>query len=173
MDPHDTLATLAEVAAAFAGFSGVVAALGVRSLSEIRALDRFRFANLLVVSVGAALFAFLPIVLQQFPIGSSAVWASSSALLAVFAVALLLKRWRAGLQLGPMTRGPLNLWMVTCWIGALSAICLLQLANIFEWPGSRSGAAYVAGVFGLLLLSGLQFISLALPSQAPDSPRDP
>jgi hypothetical protein len=121
----------------------------------------------------AALLAFLPIVLEQFPIGSSAVWASSSAFLAVFAGALLFGRWRAGLRLGPLNRGPLNLWMVTCWIGVLSAVCLLQLANVIEWPWSRSGAAYVAGVFGLLLLSGLQFISLALPSHAKDATRGP
>lgn len=173
MQPEDVLTTLGEVAAAFAGFSGLVAALGVKSLAELPALHRFRFANLLVVSVGAALFAFLPVVLEQFPIGSSAVWASSSALLALFAGTLLFARWRAGLRLGPLNRGPLNLWMVTCWVGVLSAVCLLQLANIIERPSSRSGAAYVAGVFGLLLLSGLQFISLALPSHAEDATPEP
>jgi hypothetical protein len=167
VQPEDVLTTLGEVAAAFAGFSGVVAALGVKSLAELPAIHRFRFANLLVVSVGAALFAFLPVVLEQFPIGSSAVWTSSSAFLALFA------RWRAGLRLGTLNRGPLNLWMVTSWIGVLSAVFLLQLANAIEWPSSRSGAAYVAGVFGLLLLSGLQFISLALPSHAKDATREP
>jgi hypothetical protein len=171
--PEDALSTLGEVAAAFAGFSGVVSALGVKSLAELPALHRFRFANLLVVSVGATLFAFLPVVLDQFPIGASAVWASSSALLAAFAGILLFARWRAGLRLGSLTRGPGNLWMVTCWIGVLSAVCLLQLANVVEWPWSRSGAAYVAGVFGLLLVSGLQFISLALPSNAKGGTREP
>ena len=59
----------------------------------------------------------------------------------------------------------------TCWVGVLSGVCLLQLANVVEWPWSRSGAAYVAGVFGLLLVSGLQFISLALPGNAKDATR--
>ena len=172
MQPEDALTTLGEVAAAFAGFSGVVAALGVKSLADLPALHRFRFANLLVVSVGAALFAFLPIVLEQFPIGGSAVWASSSALLAVFAGTLLFTRWRAGLRLGSLTSGPANLWMATCWLGVLSVVCLLQLGNIVEWPWSRSGSAYVAGVFGLLLVSGLQFISLALPRNAKNGTRD-
>jgi hypothetical protein len=172
VQPEDVLTTLGEVAAAFAGFSGVVAALGVKSLAELPAHNRFRFANLLVVSVGAALFAFLPVVLEQFPIRSSGVWASSSALLALFAGTLLFARWRVALRLGPLNRGSLNLWMVTCWIGVLSAVCLLQLANVVEWPSLRSGAAYVAGVFGLLLLSGLQFISLALPRQAKDTKRE-
>jgi len=171
VQPEDVLTTLGEVAAAFAGFSGVVAALGAKSLSELPALHRFRFANLLVVSVAAALFAFVPVILEQFPIGASAMWASSSAFLAVFAGTLLFARWRAGLRLGSLTRGPINLWMATCWVGVLSGVCLLQLANVVEWPWSRSGAAYVAGVFGLLLVSGLQFISLALPGNAKDATR--
>jgi hypothetical protein len=173
VDAAETLTTLAEVAAAFAGFSGVVAALGVKSLSELPPLHRFRFANLLVVSVGAALFAFLPVVLQQFPIGSSAVWASSSGMLSIFAGTLLFARWRAGLRLGALGKGPLNLWMAICWIATLSAVCLLQLSGLLEWPWARGGSAYVAGVFGLLFLSGLQFISLALPSQAKDRAPEP
>lgn len=164
MQPEDALVTLGEVAAAFAGFSGVVAALGVTSLDALPAVLRFRFANLLVVSVGAALFAFVPVVLEQFHVGSGAVWSSSSLLLAGFAGSLLVARLRAGLRLGPLSEGPLNLWMVVCWLGGLSAVFLLQIANVIEWPWSRTGAPYVAGIFGLLLLSGLQFISLALPS---------
>ena len=169
MHPEDLLTSLGEVAAAFAGFSGVVAALGAKSLTELPALHRFRFANLLVVSVGAALFAFLPAVLEQLATGSSAVWALSSALLALFTGALLFTRWRAGLRL---TKGSLNLWMATSWVGVLSAVSLLQLATLIGWPSARSGAAYVAGVFGLLLLSGLQFISLALPNHAKNSTRE-
>jgi hypothetical protein len=169
MNPNDTLSALAEVAAAFAGFSGVVAALGVNSLSELSALHRFRFANLLVVSVGAALFAFLPVVLAQFPLSAGAVWISSSALLAVFSLALLIVRWRAGRRLGPILGGPLNLWMALCWIGALSAVASFQLVNLLQGSGPPGGSLYVAGVFGLLLLSGLQFISLALPARAEDS----
>lgn len=169
MQPNDALVTLGEVAAAFAGFSGVVAALGVKSLAAMPAVHRFRFANLLVISVGAALFSFLPVVLGQFPVGSRTVWGSSSLLLAIFAGTLVITRWRAGLRLGPMTSGPLNLWMAICWIVALSTVFLFQVANLVEWPWSRTGAPYVAGIFGLLLLSGLQFISLALPGHASEA----
>jgi len=173
VQPNDALVTLGEVAAAFAGFSGVVAALGVKSLESMPALHRFRFANLLVVSVGATLFAYFPVVLGQFPVSSSAVWAWSSSLLATFAGSLLVTRWNAGLRLGPLSKGPLNFWMVVCWFAALAAVCLFQIANLVQWPGFRSGAPYVAGVFCLLLLSGLQFISLALPRNASDATREP
>jgi hypothetical protein len=171
--PNDALLALGEVAAAFAGFSGVVAALGVKSLASMPALHRFRFANLLMISVGAALFAFLPVVLDQFSVDPGTVWASSSLFLALFAGSLLVTRWRAGLRLGPLTSGPLNLWMALCWIVSLSAVLLLQVANLAEWPWSRAGAPYVAGVFGLLFLSGLQFISLALPRHASDPRGEP
>jgi len=172
VQPNEALATLGEVAAAFAGFSGVVAVLGVESLAALPGLHRFRFANLLMTSVGAALLAFLPVVLGQFSIGAGTIWASSSLLMAVFAGSLLVTRWRAGLRLGRLNSGLLNLWMALCWLVALSAVLLLQVANLVEWPLARSGAPYVAGVFGLLFLSGLQFISIALPRDASDAPRE-
>jgi hypothetical protein len=79
--PHDTLVALGEVSAAFAGFSGIVAALGYRSPSEWSATAQFRFANLLSFAVAASLLAFFPIVLA---ISDSTVWAWSSAALGLF-----------------------------------------------------------------------------------------
>ena len=69
------LATLGEVAAAFAGFSGVVAAFGHRTPTEWSEAARFRFENLLTVSVAASILAFLPVVLTQFSISAARAWA--------------------------------------------------------------------------------------------------
>jgi hypothetical protein len=82
--PHDTLVALAEVSAAFAGFSGIVAALGYRSPSEWSATAQFRFANLLSFAVAASLLAFSPIVLVHSAISDSTVWAWSSPVLGLF-----------------------------------------------------------------------------------------
>lgn len=164
MQPEEALISLGEVAAAFAGFSGVVAALGASSVSELPAPARFRFANLLVVSVGAALFAFLPVALDQFSPSSRAVWGWSSGFLCLFTGSLLAFRMRPGRRIQRAQPGSLRLWVAALWIGILVSVTTTQVANIAEWPMERGGASYVAGIFGLLVLSGLQFISLALPA---------
>ena len=92
--PHDTLVALAEVAAAFAGFSGVVAAFGHRSPSDWSAVARFRFENLLTVAVASSILAFLPVVLAHFSIAPVRVWAWSGAALALFCLWFLLQLFR-------------------------------------------------------------------------------
>ena len=165
MLPEDALIALGEVAAAFAGFSGVVGALGARSVPELSSAARFRFTNLLVVSVAAALFAFVPVVLSQFTATSQVIWGWSSASLCLFAGTLFFVRWPEGRRLGRAQPGSLRTWVAFCWMLVLALVTAAQLSNLAAWPTARGGALYVAGVFGLLALSGLQFISLALPGE--------
>ena len=61
MDIDALLLGLAEVSVAFAGFSGVVAALGRKA--EWTDIERYRFTNLVTVSIATALFSFLPMVI--------------------------------------------------------------------------------------------------------------
>jgi hypothetical protein len=162
--PHDTLVALAEVSAAFAGFSGIVAALGYRSPSEWPASARFRFANLLSVAVAASLLAFLPIVLAYFAISDSAVWAWSSAALGLFCVGFFTLRVRRGISIIRDKSEQLNPWMGFAWVIGIGGVALGQLANIATMPTPRASALYVAGILVLLTLSGLQFVLLALRS---------
>ena len=60
MEVEATLAVLAEIAIAIAGFSGIVAALSRRTESEWTALDRIRLGMLLQISLVGALFSLLP-----------------------------------------------------------------------------------------------------------------
>jgi hypothetical protein len=166
--PHDTLIALAEVSAAFAGFSGIVAALGYRSASDWSATDRMRFANLLSVAVAATLLAFLPVVLSHFALSDSAVWAWASAALGLFGVSFLILLVRRAIAIA---RGELeqpNRWMGLAWVIGMGAVALGQLANIATMPTPRASALYVAGILVLLALSGLQFVLLALHSVSPE-----
>src|SRR5882762_1337807 len=64
MDERTVLVLLgiASVAATFAGFSGVVAVFGRRAHGEWFLEDRFRLTNMLVTSLGAGLYAFIPLI---------------------------------------------------------------------------------------------------------------
>jgi hypothetical protein len=78
MNATDALATIAEIAIAVAGFSGVAAVLGRRSQGEWSPLDVFRLRALLLSSFSIVIFCFLPIVLSLTLLSSSSVWALSS-----------------------------------------------------------------------------------------------
>jgi hypothetical protein len=163
--PHETLVALAEVAAAFAGFSGVVAAFGHRAPSDWSAAARFRFRNLLTVSVAASILAFLPVVLALFDLSPATVWAWAGAALGLFCVAFLVQTFRLGRTIDVSELSRLMAWV---WMGGMGATALAQLANIALAGESRDGGPYVAGILVLLAISGLQFILLALKSISAD-----
>jgi hypothetical protein len=164
MQPEDILAGLGETAAVFAGFSGIVVALGARSVTELSPVSRFRFANLLVISVSTSLLAFAPLVLGAFSLASSLIWAWSSATLGLFALLFLIARSAMArrIRAAQITMG--RSWMAVLSVCILASICVAQCLNTIGWPLDRGAALYVTGLFGLLILSGLQFILLALDS---------
>ena len=85
MDPQDALTTVAEIAIAIAGFSGIAAVLGRHSEGEWAPVDVFRLRLLLRLSFAVVLFCFLPIVLSSASVAPKLTWAvSSGAWLAYF-----------------------------------------------------------------------------------------
>jgi hypothetical protein len=162
MQPEDILVALGETGAVFAGFGGIVAALGARSVTELPPIDRFRFSNLLVISVSACLLAFLPIVLEEVVEDPSTMWNISTATLALFALIFLLKSAGGARRIGALRGQRGRLWMAVLSVSVLAAIFVIQSASLIGWPRGHDSAVYVAGIFGLLILSGLQFILLAL-----------
>jgi hypothetical protein len=166
---EDVLIALAQIAAAFAGFGGIVAALGARSIGDLSVATRFRFRNLLVISIGASLFALVPAVLDVAMAETPYVWTLSSAALGLFTLGNL-----AAARLGARRAFSLNPKLLRRWMAVLStsvqvAICLALFANTFGWPFNRGGMPYVSSIFALLVLAGIQFVLLALDS----TPREP
>jgi hypothetical protein len=56
--------------------------------------------------------------------------------------------------------------MAVLSVSVLVGVVGMQSANIIGWPLDRGAALYVAGIFGLVILSGFHFILLALDSTA-------
>jgi hypothetical protein len=154
------------VAAAFAGFSGVVAAFGHRSPAEWSLATRFRFENLLTVSVAASLFAFLPVVLSHLSLSARAVRSWSGGALAFFCVVFFVQTFRRGLEVRSKG-GTLRRWIAIIWSGGMMGVALAQLVG-FLVPAQTAIGLYVAGILVLLSISGLQFIVLALDSASKD-----
>lgn len=166
MHPEDVLVALGETAAVFAGFSGIIAVLGIRSVNELGPLERFRFSNLLVIAVAACLLALAPLVLDQFALATSSVWACSSAAMALFALIFLMSRSYAYRRMRTLQTKWDRPWMAVLSVAVLAGLVISQAANAMGWVLERSAAVYVSGVLALLVLSGLQFILLALDATA-------
>ena len=152
---------LAEVAIAFAGFSGVVAALsGKTNWSEA---DRFRFTNLLLISIAAAFFSFLPMIVDSYGLDEVQNRLLVSALLATFSIVLFVNRALKGLQIRRKF-GELNTIVASVFAFSLTTIFAAQIVGYFH--PEIAAATYVTGVLMLILLAATQFVYLVLDSLA-------
>ncbi len=91
MTYENALSTLAEVAIAIAGFSGIVSVFGRRSVGQWSVAERARLTGLLIMSLTALLFCLLPFVLLSIPVSESTCWRFLSVLLAFFTVAFAVR----------------------------------------------------------------------------------
>ena len=86
MSEAETLRLIAEIGIAVAGFSGVVVALGRRAGGSWEA---GRLWMLLVQALGAALFAFAPLLLETAGLSASLNWRFSNGALGLFNVGVI------------------------------------------------------------------------------------
>jgi len=153
---------MAGVAATFAGFSGVVAVFGRRAHGEWFLEDRFRLTNMLVTSLGACLFAFLPTVGVLLHLHGPDLWAVASLLMGGYCVAYivnLIPNWQHLILKHP---GVLSARAsVVIWASSVLA-ALLQLLNAIPILFHREPGPYVLGLLLLLIIAGLQFALLVL-----------
>ena len=82
-----TLLGIASVATAITGFSGVVAVFGGRAEGKWSPADRFRTRNMLILSLGACLLSFVPLLEELFRIPDHLIWITTSSVLILFCVA--------------------------------------------------------------------------------------
>ena len=157
MDPQDALTTVAEIAIAIAGFSGVAAVLGRRSQGEWSPLDVLRLRMLLRISFSIVIFCFLPIVLLSASIAADSTWAlSSGAWLAAFAVNFSLDA-REGQRIVKLTDAPIERGYVARILMLAGGMVVLHVLNIVTvreaWP-------YLAALVANLIAPFAQFLRL-------------
>ena len=161
MQDTDLLQTIAEIATALAGFTGVVAFLGERARGQWRAVDLFRFNNLLTTSIAALLLSFAPILIFKLGAPESAAWRWSSGMTAAILL-IVFARGRAILQLPEVEQ----LEISRPALGALAAIqaatFVLLVANATGFAYSGESGPFLVGLVWLLAFSAFQFVRLLL-----------
>src|SRR6266446_6342283 len=138
------LLAIAGVAATFAGFSGVVAEFGRRAHGEWLPEERFRLTNMLVISLGACLFAFIPSTEELLRVPEPALWTIASTLLGAFCAVYVLFSMPHRKRLDRSRPGLLPMWATAVFILALCAAAVLQGLNATAVFVEREAGPYVA-----------------------------
>jgi hypothetical protein len=157
----DALTTLAELFIGIAGFSGIVVALSGASVAS-DPLDRFRVLALLMLALGGAVFAVLPLILSDAGLSLERTWMfASGAYSAYFA---LVVAWtvhqRMILPAAVLQSLHPIVWLASVGGCALSSVALC--VNATGWPVSSSSALYLYPLLYSLLLSCVLFVRLLI-----------
>ena len=155
MEPSDALFNVVEASLALAGFAGIVTALGQRREGDWRPVDRDRVVNLLLSTLFPFASSLLTLTLIYARVQS--VWRVSSAVLAIFLLLAGMFRWRPVLRVLKATGDSIGRSYVAATYVSISALFVLQLANLFHfntfWP-------YFGGIALILCIGASQFARL-------------
>ena len=159
MEGADQLLTIAEIGAAFAGFTGVIGALGRTPGAAIPAATRARFWLMIEFSIATIFFALIPFAVFNFTAPSETlVWPISSAVMAAFVVLHMVvgARWSTR-DVAPGAWPRWEPWVATILFGM---VALNQALNAFGLSFGRPYAAFFNGLLLFLFIAATNFIAL-------------
>ncbi len=160
MKAFDQLLTMSELAIGLAGFAGVVVAFARGG--KLATIDRWRFAGLLSLAMGAAVMAYVPLLLDLTGVSGPALWRASSGVflgIGVLFIAIFPSRAIRALR---EADAPLPWGFLLPTFGLSAANLLLQLLNALGWPFNPGPLLFVAGILTWLVVVALFFGILVL-----------
>ena len=161
MQHSEILSTMAEVSIVFAGFTGVVAMLGLGSDNQRVHGQMYQVGAMVGFSLIAALFSLVPLLLSAVGLSDAAVWRSASVgLLAALLAWTILGTMRLRYLRGRGVRLPRVLLKLMTLLTVL--VSLVLLANAAGFLGSSAGGIYLICAFVPLLYATLFFVSVFL-----------
>ncbi|HEY5647190.1 MAG TPA: hypothetical protein VIS76_14665 [Pseudomonadales bacterium] len=156
----DILLTTAELSLALGGFGGVAAALIGRG-ERWNPMTIVRFRALIMISLGSALLALVPIPMHTSGLEGENLWTAASTVAAVVASVMLL-----GMLFyarAPMVTQGSRFWSVVAFLFAAGAIGV-NVFNALAIGFTRSFTGYLCALILLLILAGLYFFRLIVLS---------
>jgi hypothetical protein len=156
----DTLTVSAEIAVAFAGFTGVAG--GIRALRTSFAKFRLQLRALVEFSLFVMMAALLPLFLWHVELGTVTTWRVASAILALMIALYYVVRYRSLAADMIEAHGEYG-WSLRIGVGLDMSFSILLVANaagVLPWA---SHVAYLAYVFYGLLATAYSFIVFVSP----------
>ena len=156
----DVLTILAEIFVAFAGFTGIVAALGQRSEGNWRPVDVVRFQGLLESSLAGLILSVAPFGFHYFDVAEAVTWSFGSALLAIYVIIFLFSVIRRQKRLR-VIEDPGFVPGVRLILVFLSVpVVAIQLLNAIGAGLQHTFAGFLVGLIYLLILCCAMFVLL-------------
>jgi hypothetical protein len=161
VEGSEVLQTLAEVAIALTGFTGIVVALHGRAGEPLSGFSLVRFRVLLIASLFAVAFSLLPFFFHHLGLSPPVTWSVCSGLVCCLMVAIAIHDIRAvRTYKDVMPRLDRQVMPLILVLG--SALWFLQVANIFEL---HAFGPYLAAPMWFLGFSAFQFGRLLLAAE--------
>ena len=160
VEQAETLRTIAEVATAFAGFSGVVVVLGRRAQREWSYEETMTITGLLAFSLGVVFFSFAPLLVQAAGVP---VWRISNGLFGVYHLGILVWSTNISFRRSHDLLIPVRLIVAAEAVGLVIIAFNFAVAAGFFQPLSLF--AYLVALVWLLLMAVLTFSALLFESR--------
>jgi hypothetical protein len=156
-----TFETVAQIAIALTGFTGVVVALGRRELAAWAPTERFLLRALLYWSLGTMFLAFVPAALSGVAAGTA--WRLAHAVFAVFHSAVFAWFFQQSRRYSlPFTAASLG----TVLVGL--GVLLGELAVVVGLVTRAAPYLYLLALLWFVFLAAVAFAALVFPAIAPD-----
>ena len=156
MQDRDTLMAIAQIAATFIGFAGVVFAVESASSRGVSDRERNAIMNLLMPSIAVLFIAFVPLVAAAGGGGDVRIWRASNAIIGIVHSVFLTGAFRAALRNQLLEPVPVRFLLLG---GGLMAV-LANLVIVLGFFSQFAATAFLAGLVWFLLVSAIQFLML-------------
>jgi hypothetical protein len=147
---------IAQIAATFIGFAGVVFAVESASARGVSGPERNAIMNLLVPSIAVLFLAFLPLLVSTGGGSDAGTWRASNGLLGVVHSFLLSGAYRAAMRNQLLEPVPLRFVL----LGGGSLAVLANVAIVLGLVPQFAATVFLAGLVWFLFISAIQFVML-------------
>ena len=159
MDFQESLATIAQIGIALAGFSGLVVVLR-KNAGPLNTIEKYRLSVLLATAFGAMFLALLPDTLHHLGFRGDLLWRASSALLLLFSVIFLFAWILSSRWFFHVAREIFNLRAFSLMTVGHLVNSLLQSMLTFGLWGDGKPGVYLLGLAWLLAHASQQFVRM-------------
>jgi hypothetical protein len=169
----DALETIAEVATAFAGFTGLITFFQRRDRDSWRAVDRTRFWFMIELSLGVLFLSFVPRLLSAFSGDGAVPWRFACGVVALSTAVQAASMGVRVVRLTEAERGPRTRFtvpLVSTGFLASTTFLALSVLGIGVAPGL---GPYLVGLLWLLAAATYQFIRIVAAGEPPIAPISP
>lgn len=156
MEYRDILMAIAQVAATFIGFAGVVFAVGRASQNGVSSPERTALIHLLLPSIAVLFLAFAPLVASAGFTSQPRIWRISNGLLGAIHLLLIANATRAAMRSRLLEPVPLRFILIPGGYLAVAA----NVAVVLGFVQELGAMIYIAGLVWFLFVSSVQFVML-------------